>query len=167
MKTINCYGNICAVCHTNSPWVNAAFLLIHIIMSKHPLALYLNCFLQILQPILEEVLPNCSQMPDKLFFSAAWIISYARYMVWTAFPTWTNVKQTLTILPVNSSHHQNRAKKKKVSLAQLGLKHVVKQMFLYSTVTVTLRNARFEDLELHGPLRTPIWADFPLQWFHP
>lgn len=76
---------------------------------------------------LSAVLLNCSQTPDKLFFlffshihslSPEPGIFYVRYMVSTAFPTRANVKQTLTNLPVNSSHHQNRGKG--VSLAQLG-----------------------------------------------
>lgn len=73
---------------------------------------------------LSAVLLNCSQMPDKLFFFHIFTLFLrslevsVRYMVSTAFPTRANVKQTLTNLPVNSSHHQNRGKG--VSLAQLG-----------------------------------------------
>lgn len=101
-----------------------------------------------LEPILREGWDNTSQMPYKASFShihsssmqpGSFFLCVCN-MVQTAFPTQANVKQTLTNLPLNSSHHQirEREEKKSFSLAQLCSKHVVAQMFFYLIVTANL-----------------------------
>lgn len=75
-----------------------------------------------LEPILREGWDNTSQMPYKASFShihsssmqpGSFFLCVCN-MVQTAFPTQANVKQTLTNLPLNSSHHQIRERGKKV-----------------------------------------------------
>lgn len=140
MWTISYYGNICCVAYKSSikaPSQNYSFIFAHSWVNMF-LPSHYSYFCQQSDLTVPKRLIKLFFFTYSFFSSSLELFFFlcACYMVWTAFPTRANVKQTLTNLPVNSSHHQSRGEG--VSLAQLGLKHVVKQMFLYSTVTANL-----------------------------
>lgn len=128
------WKHLCCVAYKwslSTKWKLLIYLwqVMHIHVSKQPLPMCYNRSNYSRFALKSDLtVPKCL---INFFFSLLHIHSFLHslelfiwcYMVWTAFPTRANVKQTLTNLPVNSSHHQNRAKKKKkkgFSLAQLG-----------------------------------------------